>query len=134
MKLLKIKKPNRKLLVKKLDKAFSEYIRYKHIKEYGNICPFCKRNPIEHCFHFLSRISHSTRWREDNAIGSCSGCNFLNEHEPSSFITWFIDNRGRDKLEFLQGLWHESVKFSNYDLELMEQDFKKRLTDLKNEI
>jgi len=131
---MKIKKVNRKSLVKKLDTAFSQYIRAKHIKEHGDICPFCKRERIQHCFHFLSRISHSTRWLELNAIGSCAGCNMLMEYEPSSFITWFIDNRGRDKLDYLQRLWHGTVKYSNYDLELLTKDYQQKLESLNETV
>ena len=130
MKSPKIKKVNRKLLVKKLDAAFSQFIRAEYIKNYGNVCPFCRKRPIEVCFHFLSRVSHSTRWREDNVIASCCACNMEMEYSPAGYLLWFIDNRGRDKLDFLQALWHTTVKFSNYELELLTDEYKNKLKSI----
>lgn len=123
------KKTDRQKLVAALDKVFSLYIRQESKKKYGK-CPFCKTKPIEHCFHFLSRVSYATRWNELNAIGSCRACNMSMEYSPAPFLLWFIDNRGRDKLDYLQALWHSVAKFSNSDLETMIKYYEQKLEAL----
>lgn len=120
----------RKKLVKKLDIAFSKYIRARDYIKFNGMCPFCHTHPIEQCFHFFSRVSHATRWREDNAIGSCAGCNLTMEHSPAKFILWYQDHYGREKLEYLDALWHSSVKYSNFDLELMTKEFIDKFNNL----
>jgi len=120
----------RKKIVAKLDKVFSKYIRARDAIMYKGVCPFCHKRPIECCFHFMSRIAYATRWREDNAIGSCMSCNMQNEHEPTPFILWFIDHFGREKLDYLQALYHSVATYTDNELKLIIGEYKKRLDSL----
>lgn len=99
---VKVKKPKllgRKQLVKRLDAAFSILVRIKTKQEIGH-CAFCP-NPIQDCFHFLTRSKYSIRWDFRNAIGSCKGCNFKNEFDPHSFIAYFLKRWGQEAYEKL---------------------------------
>lgn len=105
----KKKIPLKKLLrrlEKKADKALSEYIRFLTKKAFG-ICPLCLKNPIQCCFHILSRRRKCLRWREDNVIGACNTCNFVERNWPDLSRAWYIRRYGADKY---LSLVDESVK------------------------
>jgi hypothetical protein len=75
-------KPTRSQLVKKADKYFSLWIRYRDGKLRGGVwytlCITCgKWQPLKqmHAGHFMSRRYHATRWDDENVNGQCAGCN-----------------------------------------------------------
>lgn len=115
----------RKGLVRKLDEAFSIYIRARDIKIFG-CCPFCQKRPIEHCFHWLTRAKYATRWDEENAIGSCAGCNYRMEFEPAIFYQWYVRRWSQDKLDALILKSNGLAKFDNYQLEAMTAEYLTR--------
>jgi hypothetical protein len=63
-------------LVKKLDAAFSKFIRE---RDKGKPCVTCGKpwEPTFQCGHFLSRRHMATRWHKENAHGQCPGCNMF---------------------------------------------------------
>jgi hypothetical protein len=122
-------KSARKKAVDFADKWFSLYIREDSQLEYGG-CAFCGK-PIQHCFHFFSRVAYSTRWDENNAIGSCAGCNFKMEHHPYEFYKWFIDHFGQFALDNLNRKWHTINKLSTQDILDTGERFKKAYETLK---
>lgn len=73
------KKPTRANLEKKLDKAFSRYVRLRDSDDngYGNCitCGVLKHFTEADCGHFITRSCRSTRWDEKNAHLQCKRCN-----------------------------------------------------------
>lgn len=105
---------SRKKVVRDLDSAFSLEVRAKAKMEIGH-CAFCS-NPIEHCFHFVTRGKHSVRWDFRNATGSCAGCNYRYEFDPHFAITWYINRFGVAAYEKLVSDGNKIAKFSTPDL------------------
>ena len=112
------------------DKWFSLYIREMTKQKYG-CCPFCG-GPIEHCFHFFSRVNYATRWLINNAIGSCAGCNFKMEHSPYQFYKWYATEFGQDLLDEVDKLHHTIAKFSMQDLKEIADKYKAMYEELTN--
>ena len=75
-------KVSRSTLIKKLDKAFSRYIRLRNCDEYGRaFCFTCgdQRHWKEvDAGHFQTRSKFSTRWDEKNVQFQCKKCNMTN--------------------------------------------------------
>lgn len=74
------KKVSRRLLVKKLDAAFSKYIRWRAADSDGNVkCVTCNSiAPVKSMQngHFMSRKHHSLRWHAyGNCNPQCYSCN-----------------------------------------------------------
>ncbi|MDI6808493.1 MAG: hypothetical protein QME66_05860 [Candidatus Eisenbacteria bacterium] len=117
----------RKLLVKKLDNLFSLYIRLRTRNYSGPNCPFCSKNPIECCFHFITRAKYSVRWDDRNAVGSCSGCNYRMEYDPHKYIKWYIDHYGKDSYDELIRDSNIIKKRDNEDLRLLGLEIKQKM-------
>ena len=124
-----MKKPTRKAVVKAADDWFSKYIRLRDIKEYV-LCPFCKKNYIDNCFHFFSRKMYATRWDELNSIGSCRGCNMLMEFSPYQFYKWFADHYGQFALDQLHEKHKSKVKMSTAEIVAIADKYKKMYEEL----
>ena len=82
-------KPSKLGLKKKLDRAFSWYIRLTHADEDGNCtCWTCGKvlpwYKIQNG-HFVSRRHFATRWRPDNCRPQCYACNIANSGEQWKF-------------------------------------------------
>lgn len=124
---LKTFKPTRKGLVKKLDEVFSEWIRIKTRRQFGPMCPFCGKKPIEQCFHFITRAKHIVRWDEDNAIGSCRGCNFYNEQNPAPFLNFYLNKFGSEAWDRLFRKSNNIAKFDRSRLQEIYTGIKSKL-------
>lgn len=109
------RRPSRKGLVKKLDAAFSRYIRALEGKRTGH-CFFCPR-PIEDCFHIITRSKYAVRWDPRNAVGSCKRDNFINEQNPHPYILKYICSFGLDEYDLLLRDSNKIAKFENYQLQ-----------------
>ena len=109
------KLPSRKKVVRELDAAFSLEVRAATIQEYGR-CPFDCTEPVQHCFHFVTRAKHSVRWDRRNAVGSCAGHNFRYEFDPHFAVQWYIKKFGLPAYEQLIADGNKIAKFSTPDL------------------
>ena len=109
-----MRKPTRKGLVRKLDKAFSEYIRKR-----DKYCVVCGTRENLTCGHLFSRIAYSTRWDEGNAFGQCAGCNLRHEHDAYPFTKWFISKFSQDHWDDLHHKYSTIRKFTNHELEAL---------------
>lgn len=108
---MKIK--SRKWLIREADRAFSVWIRNRDEKAFNGICPFCRKNRITDCFHFVTRAKYATRWDQRNAVGSCRGCNMRMEFDPHRFIQWFIRKHGVEAYDSLIADSNKISKHSN---------------------
>ena len=117
---------NRKRLVSRLDKEFSLVVRALGRRERGNKCAFCS-NPIECCFHYITRSKFKVRWDFDNAEASCMGCNYTMEHNPHPFVRYYIEKYGLDKYTQLEDRSRGPALYSISDLE----ERLERILDMK---
>jgi hypothetical protein len=124
-----IKKPNRKLLVKKLDTIFSEYIRRRYAINDIAECVTCGKKDHwkkQQAGHFMSRKHYSTRWDERNVEVQCQGCNVWRYGEQYKFSLYL----GADLADELMVKSRQIEKFSNADLVMMYETYKQKVKDL----
>lgn len=122
-------KPSRKTLVKKLDAVFSEYIRRRYAKNDIAECVTCGKK--DHwkklqAGHFMSRKHYSTRWDERNVEVQCNACNVFRYGEQYKFSIYL----GKELSDELYLKSHQTVKFSNIDLQDMIDVYKEKLMNL----
>lgn len=135
MKKRKKKIPLKKLLrrlEKKADKALSDYTRFITNEEF-DACPFCKKKPIQCCFHFISRRRKILRWRADNVVGACNTCNFVERHWPDLSRAWYIRRYGAGKYLSLVDESLASFAPTQEYLEKTILTFQNELVKLKRE-
>jgi len=76
--------------------------------------------------HFISRKHYATRWNEENVQVQCVACNVYRYGEQYLFGVYL----GEDKSQELLQLSREVVKFSNIDLEIKINYFKRKIDEL----
>jgi len=124
------KKPTRSKLVKKLDTVFSQYIRISNADNNG-YCTCVTCNKTFHwkeiqAGHFMSRKHYSIRWDERNVKPQCVACNVYRAGEQYKY-SLFLGSEVANVL-YLQS--KEIVKFTNYELEDMINDYSDKLKKL----
>lgn len=123
-----MKSPRQKT-VKKLDVAFSKFIRKRDTDNgYGRCCSCDKLIPYENgdAGHFINRRWYGTRWREDNVHFQCIACNRFDEGNAAGYALFMLGKYGKTHVEFLKAMSHESAKFTVVEMELMIVDYKSR--------
>jgi len=121
------KKPTRSKLVKKLDTVFSQYIRRSNADNNG-YCTCVTCNKTFHwkeiqAGHFMSRKHYSIRWDERNVKPQCVACNVYRAGEQYKYSIFL----GKELSNVLYLQSKEIVKFTNYELENMINDYSERL-------
>ena len=121
------KKPTRSKLVKKLDTVFSQYIRRSNADNNG-YCTCITCNKTFHwkeiqAGHFMSRKFYSVRWSEENVKPQCVFCNIYRYGLAYEF-SLFLGSELANAL-YLQS--KKIVKFTNYELEDMINDYSEKL-------
>lgn len=124
------KKPTRSKLVKKLDTVFSQYIRRSNADNNG-YCTCVTCNKTFHwkeiqAGHFMSRKHYSTRWDERNVKTQCVACNVYRAGEQYKYSIFL----GSELANVLYLKSKELVKFTNYELEDMINDYSDKLKKL----
>lgn len=107
----------RKKLVKRLDAAFSKWIR-----ERDGRCLKCGRQDTLQCCHISSRKNAAGRWNPLNAITLCYADHIFWAHkEPIEFTNWLKDNYP----EFYQeALKVKQTTVKNQDLEALLKKYE----------
>ena len=121
------KKPTRSKLVKKLDTVFSQYIRRSNADNNG-YCTCVTCNKTFHwkeiqAGHFMSRKHYSIRWDERNVKPQCVACNVYRAGEQYKYSIFL----GKELSNVLYLQSKEIVKFTNYELENMINDYSEKL-------
>ena len=124
------KKPTRSKLVKKLDTVFSQYTRLSNADNNG-YCTCVTCNKTFHwkqiqAGHFMSRKHYSIRWDERNVKPQCVACNVYRAGEQYKYSLFLGKELANDL--YLQS--KELVKFTNYELEDMINDYSEKLKKL----
>lgn len=126
---MKKPKSERKKLVDKLDRVFSEYIR----KRDGYRCIVCgatRESTVIQCGHLFSRVSHSARFDELNASAQCMGCNLRHEFDFEPYRRAWLAKHSQDEYDSLYARWSQSTKFTNSDLQYLIIHYQDKLEAL----
>ena len=125
----------RKQAVKKLDEAFSKYIRLRNADAHGTTeCWTCGKK--DHwkklqAGHFQSRKHYSTRWNETNVQVQCVGCNVYRYGEQYKFGSLLDIKYGKGTADKLYQKAKGVVKLSTQDLEFLIKYYKEKVAELE---
>lgn len=120
----------RKLVINRLDRIFSKYIRQRDTDSgYGKCCSCNKTVDYEatDAGHFINRRHMATRWRDDNVHLQCRSCNRFQEGNAAGYALFMINKYGQKHVEYLYALSREQAYFTINELELMAEEYKKKL-------
>ena len=133
----KAKKVTRGQLVKKLDAAYSQYVRLKDARMlYGQlrtVCVTCgDRKPWKQHQngHFYTRGRYATRWDDNNCHVQCMPCNVFLSGNYINYTMYMIDRYGREAVEQLEIKSKSTIKLSTSDLQEMTDDYKTKVKEL----
>lgn len=116
------RKPSRRGKVKRLDNAFSIYIRNRD----NWTCQTCgsREKAKLQCGHLFSRVAYSTRWDERNAYCQCSGCNMRHEYDPGPLTIRFLRDYTEEGYDALHRKFRETAKYKDSDLDAMIRSYE----------
>lgn len=135
MKLAKLKLADprkiRKRLIKRLDDAFSLYIRARDMQECwaAGLSNLPKCSKTMQCNHKITRANYRLRWDERNAVCGCSAHNLWAHFNQSEWNTQWRALWPKD-VEYLDRARKQLKKYANTELELFIQHFKGKINDL----
>ena len=117
-------------LIKKLDSAFSLYIRLRDSRPFGykafrciscgRILPFAEAD----AGHFIGRTHMSTRFDEQNVWSECRFDNRFNSSHMIEYQRNLEKKLGREKLDMLIARGHQTKKFTAWELEILIEYYK----------
>lgn len=108
--------------MKRTDRAMSLWIR----RKYG-ACVQCGTTERLTAGHLITRNAKSVRFDERNVFCQCASCNFLHEHRPELFTSWFLLKYGQEAYETLVADSKRIKKWTVGELLELEDGFN-RLT------
>jgi hypothetical protein len=121
-------KSERRKLVAKADKIFSEYIRARD----GYQCFICgKIGGVMQCGHLITRADYSVRWFELNGNCSCPGCNMRHEYDYSIYHNKFIAIKGNEAWEEIRLKRLDKHRYTNWEIECIAKHYKNKLNELQ---
>jgi hypothetical protein len=112
-------KPTRRSLIRRIDQAFSRYIRQSHAVGGWVDCVTCGlRLPWEdsQAGHFVKRGHHATRWDERNVAPQCPRCNLYLDGAQDEFAAYIIRTHGTDALDDLLRLKRTEKRWRMHEL------------------
>ena len=115
-------------LEKKLDIAYSKFIRTRDSKNGYFICCSCSRRfPIGEgdCGHFIQRSNRCTRWDVRNLNTQCRGCNrFQADKAKPRYAQFIVSKYGKETLAELVRLSYKVCKFYQPDGEKLLKEIQ----------
>lgn len=124
-------------LVAKLDRVFALYIRLRDVMPSGLFrCISCGQiKPYEQsdCGHFHSRTHMNTRWDEKNCNAECHYCNRFSADHLIGYRENLIRKIGEGNFTLLQVRAGQSKKWSDFELKLMIDHYRKEVVRLSIE-
>jgi len=124
------------VLIKEADDIFSQFVRYRDMKDGRIKCFICGaslRFSEAQNMHYIDRDQMATRYDEINCNAGCESCNcFDPTHEDKYRESMFLAY-GPDQLYELDHRARSLQKFMRCDLEEMILHYKEKVTQLKKE-
>jgi hypothetical protein len=124
------KKITRGAVVKKLDAAFSQYIRIKDARMGDATCVTCGvTKPWKELQngHFYTRGRYPTRWDETNCHVQCMRCNVMLKGNYIPYTKYMIDRYGREYVDELERISLSTVKYPTPTLMEMLEHYKQEV-------
>jgi hypothetical protein len=122
---------NRKQLVAKLDRVFSQFVRLSHADEGGTVeCVTCGKLlwwKEAHAGHYISRRHMNTRFDVRNVHPQCCGCNTFRNGQPDEYALYLREKYGDEILEQLNERKHQVKKFTSEELTHLIKHFQERV-------
>ena len=129
------KKVKRKTLIKKLDAAFSQYIRWRDADADGLVkcisCDTKKHVKQMQCGHLFSRRHYATRWHEKNCAGQCYGCNIGDQGRQWVMAKEIDKKHGEGTAEKMHQRSQDSRKYTNEELIQLTKYYKQKADDMQ---
>ena len=124
-------------LKNRLDRIFSVFIRIRDADNNG-YCRCISCGKIVHwkeadCGHFVNRSHMGTRYSERNCNAQCRSCNRFDEGNNIGYAKGLINKYGIKVINELEVKKHSLSKLSAFDYQLMIEDYKKRIKDLRDQ-
>ncbi len=121
-----MRKISRNGLIKKVDQAFSIFVRKNYADENGNVrCYTCQKEmpwKESQAGHWIKRQHAAIRWNEANVKPQCPRCNLWLNGAQDAFAVALLNEYGPEMLEELMRLKHTTKRWSIPELrELLEQ-------------
>src|SRR3990167_7148937 len=123
----------KKPIEKRLDKAFSDFIRKRDTKGGWGKCCSCgqiKSYDQLDAGHFINRKWRATRWHEQNVHAQCISDNRFGEGDSAGYALFMLDKYGRERVEYLRALGRTTAKFTDSEGELLIKDYRRRTKEL----
>jgi 5-methylcytosine-specific restriction endonuclease McrA len=118
----------RKGLVRKVDDAFSRFIRARDGK-----CVTCGSTEGLDCSHIIRKArGHFLRWRPENAAAQCRRCH-MEHHNVSemALLRYATKWLGEEKLEAMRLEAHTETHFKDYQLVEMARYFDQKADEVE---
>ena len=121
-------------LKKELDTIFSQYIRWYYADDTGMVqcftCGVVKPVKQMQNGHFRSRKHLNTRWDTRNCRPQCVKCNMYDQGRQYDFGIKLQQELGKDIVDEVIKLSHQSTKLTKNDLIEMIKFYKNEMKDL----
>lgn len=130
----KPKKLSRGQIVKKLDSAYSQYIRVKDAVGGDATCVTCgvtKHWKELQNGHFYTRGRYATRWDDDNCHVQCMRCNVMLKGNYIAYTKYMINRYGMDFVDELEIKSLTTYKISTVELVEKIELYKQKVTELQ---
>jgi hypothetical protein len=121
--------------LKKLDKAFSEYIRQKNAEDGICTCISCgKKLPWKEmdAGHYINRKHLALRWNEINVQPQCRACNRFDEGNIPAFGLGLQNKYGEHIIKNLLASKKNTMKYTQYEIDIITQFYKNAIYDLRH--
>lgn len=119
--------------IKLTQQVVNKYIRERDKNELN--CISCGKliNGVRHASHYLSAgNNYSVRFNTDNIWVSCYKCNVMLSGNQLEYRKRLIEKIGIERVEYLESIAKETVKYSIDDLQNIIKEFKEKIKLLNN--
>ena len=123
----KARKPSRKSIVQKADRAFSSYI----IARDGRRCVQCGTTENLTCGHIYTRTHYTTRWNEHNAMCQCAGHNMRHEFDFQPFYEKAIRRWGRIEMQTIHDLFEQAKPVKTAEILEIAEHYERCAKELR---
>ena len=122
-----------RVLIKRMDKVFSEYIRKRDSRDgYFTCCSCGHRKPynLADAGHFINRRWMALRWDERNVHAQCSSCNRFDEGNLIGYYRFMLEKYGQDTIDLLESL-KTPYKWTDGEVDLLIKEYRRKVKDVR---